>query len=131
MGVDSPERSRASRTNWLIAALAGVTLVLGVLAVIAPVRSDDPVVTWPKAGLAPTSTVLPLSPYRPLDFDAKIPCATLAALPPGGTALSTHPGGGPGLSVSTEDRMVRFRVSGAEVFTEPLQSGTCTYQVLA
>lgn len=115
----------------MIAVLAGVTLVLGLLAVIAPVRVDDPVVTWPKAGSAPTSTVLPLSPYRPLDFAATIPCEVLHAVNArGGSALSTQAPGGPGLNVTAQAGNVRFWVSGQELRVEPLR-GTCTYRVLA
>lgn len=106
-------------------------MLLGGLAVIAPVTADDPVVTWPKAGAAPTSTVVPLSPYRPLAFDAKIPCATLNAIPNHSSALSTQPDGPPGLNVSKEDNVARFWVSGSDVFSEPLLAGTCTYRILS
>lgn len=51
--------------GWTIAALALLTGVLGIFAVLAPVIADDPVVSWPRAGQQPTSTVTPLSPYRP------------------------------------------------------------------
>lgn len=133
---------RGTTGNWLIAALSGITVVLGVLAMLAPVRADDPVLTWPKLGQAPTSTIVPLSPYRPLSLDARIPCSTLRAVDAdsgtapdgtarGATALSTHPHGGPGLGVSARDGTVRFWVSGQEVLTEPLRDGRCTYRVHA
>ncbi|HWH30036.1 MAG TPA: hypothetical protein VNU26_13960, partial [Mycobacteriales bacterium] len=77
----------------LVAALGLLTGLLGVAAVLAPVDADDPVVTWPRAGEPPASTVLPLSPYRPLELRATVPCATLRALDArgGGEALRTLP----------------------------------------
>ncbi len=136
-GSSSTTRSAGT---WLIAGLSALTIVLGVLAVLAPVRAEDPVLTWPEKGQAPTSTVVPLSPYRPLVFDARVPCSTLRAVSSqapnapgtaGTTALSTHPEGGPGLRVSVEDEEVRFRVSGQEVLTEPLRDGECAYRIHA
>lgn len=143
MGVTPPSiippsasRERDSgreRGNWLIAALAALTVVLGLSVTLAPVVADDPVVTWPEAGSAPTSTVLPLSPYRPLSLDAHIPCTTLRAVNSGsgGTALSTHPDGGPGMGVSAQGGDVRFWISGQQVLTEPIPDGQCTYRVRA
>ena len=127
------------RTAWLIAALALVTGVLGILAALAPVTADDPVVSWPRAGQQPTSTVLPLSPYRPLRLTATIPCATLRALdarPGGGEALRTLPADvgttpGEGLVVAATQGTVTITASGAGVVREPLPAGDCTYRVLA
>src|SRR5207245_366982 len=90
-GLDVGDRRRL---GWVMAALALVTGVLGILVMLAPVIADDPVVSWPPAGQQPRSTVLPLSPYRPLQLTATIPCATLHALdtqPGGGEALRTLP----------------------------------------
>ncbi len=111
--------------------LAGVTVLLGIGVAVAPVRADDPVVRWPKAGAAPSSTALPLSPYRPLRFDATLSCEALRSAPQGGTVLSTQPGGGPGLGVSNAEGQARFWISGSVVFTEPVREGPCTYQVSA
>ncbi|MQA13811.1 MAG: arabinosyltransferase [Pseudonocardiaceae bacterium] len=131
-----PHRSR--RTAWTIAALALLTGVLGILVTLAPVTADDPVVNWPRAGEEPTSTVLPLSPYRPLQLDATVPCATLAALDGGGggDALRTMPadlGGTPGegLVVAVESGTVTVTASGRELLVEPLPAGDCAYHVSA
>jgi arabinosyltransferase B/arabinosyltransferase C len=123
----------------MIAALALVTGVLGILVMLAPVMADDPVVSWPRAGQQPTSTVLPLSPYRPLQLTATVPCATLRALdarPGGGEALRTVPADvgiapGDGLVVSAAQGVVTVTASGAEVVRQALPAGTCSYQVLA
>lgn len=127
------------RTGWLIAALALVTGVLGILAALAPVTADDPVVSWPRAGQQPTSTVLPLAPYRPLQLTATIPCATLRALdarPGGGEALRTLPAEvgttpGEGLVVAAAQGAVTITASGAGVVRESVPAGDCTYRVLA
>lgn len=139
-GHDGTRRSR--RAAWLIAAPALLAGVLGVLAALAPVTADDPVVSWPRAGQQPTSTVLPLSPYRPLQLDATIPCATLRALDDrgGGEALRTLPadaGTGSsqrpseGLVVAVEAGTVTVAASGTQLHSEPLPAGECTYQVAA
>ena len=122
-----------------MAALALVTGVLGILVMLAPVIADDPVVSWPPAGQQPRSTVLPLSPYRPLQLTATIPCATLHALdtqPGGGEALRTLPADvgtapGEGLVVAAEQGVVTVTASGAEVLREAVPSVRCSYQVLA
>ncbi|MGH3797112.1 MAG: arabinosyltransferase domain-containing protein [Pseudonocardiaceae bacterium] len=136
-----PARSQgtsARGTGWAVAALALITGVLGVLAVLAPVTVDDPVVSWPRAGQQPTSTVLPLSPYRPLQFRATIPCGTLQTLnarPGGGEALRTLPAAvatpSPGLVVAAARDTVTVSASGAVLVREPLPSGDCTYDVRA
>ena len=123
----------------MIAALALVTGVLGILVMLAPVIADDPVVSWPPAGQQPRSTVLPLSPYRPLQLTATIPCATLHALdtqPGGGEALRTLPADvgtapGEGLVVAADQGVVTVTASGAEVLREAVPSVRCSYQVLA
>ena len=106
---------------------------------LAPVIADDPVVSWPPAGQQPRSTVLPLSPYRPLQLTATIPCATLHVLdaqPGGGEALRTLPADvgtapGEGLVVAAEQGVVTVTASGAEVLREAVPSVRCSYQVLA
>jgi hypothetical protein len=125
--------------GWAIAALALVTGLLGILVMLAPVTADDPVVSWPRAGQPPISTVLPLSPYRPLQLTATVPCATLQALdtrPAGGEALRTLPAEvgttpGQGLVVATTGGIVTVTASGAEVLRQPLPPGDCTYQIAA
>ncbi|MFY9809520.1 MAG: hypothetical protein WAK86_19995, partial [Pseudonocardiaceae bacterium] len=127
------------RLGWVVAALALVTGVLGILVMVAPVIADDPVVSWPRAGQQPSSTVLPLSPYRPLQLTATVPCATLQALNTrsgGGEALRTVPAGvgsvpGEGLVVTAAQGVVTVTASGAEVLRQALPAGTCSYQVLA
>lgn len=125
----------ATRRAGLVALLGLLTVVLGVAAVLAPVDADDPVVSWPRAGQAPSSTVLPLSPYRPLELRAEIPCAALAALDAGGggEALRTLPADvdpqeGSGLVVAVTDGQVGF---GPDLVAEPLPVGDCTYTVAA
>jgi hypothetical protein len=122
---------------WAVVLLGLLTGLLGAAAVLAPVDADDPVVTWPRAGEAPASTVLPLSPYRPLEFRAEIPCAALQALGEqgGGEALRTLPPDvdatlGSGLVVAVVDGRVRIS-SGPDLVDEPLPAGRCDYVVTA
>ena len=126
------------RSSWLLAGLAALTGILGLLAVLAPVTADDPVVSWPRAGEQPASTVLPLAPYRPLQLQATVPCAALQALATrgGGAALRTMPADAgaaadEGLLVSVAAGQVRVRASGVHLVTEPVAPGDCTYLVRA
>ncbi|MDQ5856458.1 MAG: arabinosyltransferase domain-containing protein, partial [Actinomycetota bacterium] len=124
-----------------------------------PVIVDDPVVSWPRAGEPPRTTVLPLVPYRPLSLDATVPCAALSALGQragGGEALRTQPPStitpdrldipvvlskrakkdpsdeiSAGLVVATHRGMVQITASGATVLRETLVSGRCTYRIMA
>ncbi|MFN2495423.1 MAG: arabinosyltransferase domain-containing protein, partial [Pseudonocardiaceae bacterium] len=130
----------AGRLVWLLAVLAGLTSVLAVLVPLAPVTAEQPVVTWPRAGEQPISTVLPLVPYRPLQLEATVPCATLQALAArsgGGTALRTVPAraaewGTQGLTVAVASGgQVSVVASGAAVLVETLPPGACEYRVFA
>src|SRR4051812_40601688 len=129
-GPDRPGTSRAG--GWWLAALAAITVLLGLAIPLAPVIADDPVVTWPKAGTPATSTSLPLMPYRPLSMSADVPCA---ALRPGGDALRTQPESagtpGRGLTAGTSGGRVVITSSGATVLDELLPLGDCTYRIVA
>lgn len=134
-----PDAASQRRLGWAIAALALLTGVLGILVVLAPVNADDPVVSWPRAGHQPSSTVLPLSPYRPLRLTATVRCPTLRELnarPAGGEALRTLPADvgatpGEGLLVAVGQGVVTVTASGARLLRAPLPAGDCSYRVLA
>ena len=127
-----PPRRGPRAGGWWLAALAALTVVLGLAIPLAPVLADDPVITWPKAGAPATSTSIPLTPYRPLSLTADVPCA---ALRPGGDALRTQPisAGTPGrgLNVVTSGGRVIITSSGDTVLDELLPLGDCTYRVVA
>lgn len=137
-----PRQTRDGRRRlspgWTVAALAALCGILGLLTVLAPVDASDPVITWPQAGQSATSTVVPLSPYRPLQLQATVPCQTLKSLNvgAGGEALRTLPadaqfGADQGLVVSISDGTVHVRASGFAVLDEPLPAGNCSYTVQA
>ncbi len=130
--MSGPPRRGPRAGGWWLAALAALTVVLGLAIPLAPVLADDPVVTWPEAGAPATSTSIPLTPYRPLSLTADVPCA---ALRPGGDALRTQPVSagtpGRGLSAVTSGGRVIITSSGAAVLDELLPLGDCTYRVVA
>lgn len=141
--MPEPDPSLSRRAHWWqrwgIAVLAGVTVALGAAVPLAPVTADAPVVSWPRAGEAATSTVLPLSPYRPLELAATVPCAALRQVesaPAPGDALRTVPfdagtAAAQGLTVRAESGQVMVAASGRELVTETLPAGDCEYRVLA
>ncbi|MHA6779526.1 arabinosyltransferase domain-containing protein [Pseudonocardia saturnea] len=106
----------------VVIALALLTGLLGIAAVLAPVDVDDPVLTWPRAGEAPASTVVPLSPYRPLELRADVPCAALGV---DGDVLRTLPADvdatlGSGLVVASAGGRVTVDSSGQRLLDEPV-----------
>ena len=132
-------RDRRRVLAWL---LAGVTLVLAVALPLAPVRVDTPEVQWPLDPADPQSTVALFMPYRPLDLQAEIPCAAVAALAgrqePGaapGVLLATAPvdsdrGSARGLRATVTTENLRILSSGAELYTGDLPaSADCTIRI--
>jgi cell wall arabinan synthesis protein/EmbC-like arabinotransferase in arabinogalactan biosynthesis/arabinosyltransferase-like concanavalin domain-containing protein len=130
-GPGSPTRWSV-RSGWFLAALAGLTVVLGVAIPFAPVNADDPVVSWPRAGEPATSTSVPLTPYRPTSISADVPCAALRG---GGDALRTQPVSagtpGRGLTVSSSGGRVTVTSDGATLVDEVLPLTACTYRFVA
>jgi hypothetical protein len=130
------------RQAAVLAGLALLTLMAAIGVLLAPVVADDPVVSWPRAGQPPRSTVLPLVPYRPLSLDARVPCTALAALdqrPGGGEALRTLPASAgktgtlsQGLVVAMRGGLLQVSASGRSLVREKLPTTAgCTYRVLA
>ncbi|MFE3289585.1 arabinosyltransferase domain-containing protein [Rhodococcus sp. NPDC059234] len=136
-GIDTANPSPL-RTARLIAIVAGLLgTVLAVLAPLLPVAQQTASVSWPQNGSL-TSVDAPLISYEPLALDIHIPCATAAALPPGGdTLVSTAPKQAPdselaGLTVkvgSDADRTVSVVLRNSQLIAAPLAaltSGGCT-----
>ncbi|SFT07675.1 arabinosyltransferase domain-containing protein [Saccharopolyspora flava] len=133
--VPSPHRARrpipARRRTWWCAALAAVTVLLGIAIPFAPVTASDPVVTWPQAGRSPVPTALPLSPPRPLSLEAAVPCAALRAVGTG-DALRTVPAAADpegGLTIAAGGGRISVLANGSQVFAEPVPAGACAYRV--
>lgn len=131
------KRSRRRRP-WLVTLLAGAAILFGVGVPLSPVWTTDPVVSWPSAGQPPRSTVLPLSPYRPLRLDAVIPCVTAAEIgsrPGGGTVLRTVPAGAQqaadGMAVTAGGGRLRVAASRRTVLDVTLPSRECSYGISA
>ncbi|MEU6696445.1 arabinosyltransferase domain-containing protein [Pseudonocardia sp. NPDC046786] len=125
-------RADRSRRGLVLLLLGALTCLLGLAAALAPVDADDPVVSWPRAGQEPSSTVLALSPYRPLELTTTIPCAPTAD----GDVLRTMPAAvddpvtAPGLSATVTGGTLTIR-SGTEVLHSGPAGGDCTYTVTA
>lgn len=122
-----------ARRGPLLLLLGVVTCLLGLAAALAPVDAEDPVVTWPRAGQAPASTVLPLSPYRPLEFSATVPCAAAAALGEGDVlrtmpAAEENPVTAPGFVASVAGGTLTLRTGDRVLATAPAGSG-CMFEV--
>ncbi len=134
----------------MLAGLAVLVFACAIGVLLAPVIVDDPVVSWPRAGEQPRSTVLPLVPYRPLSLDATVPCAALAALDlraEGGDALRTLPTPAvpsdqidladaqswvdQGLVIGAHRGNVLITASGATLLREELSAPGCTYRIMA
>ncbi|MBP2364648.1 arabinosyltransferase domain-containing protein [Pseudonocardia parietis] len=128
----------SARRPLLLLLLGGLTCLLGLAAALAPVDADDPVVSWPRPGAEPgaaASTVLPLSPYRPLEFTAQIPCAAAASLPDGDVLRTMpadveDPATAPGLSATVTGGALTIRSGAEELHTGPVGDG-CVYRVTA
>ncbi|MEJ8278752.1 arabinosyltransferase domain-containing protein [Pseudonocardia spirodelae] len=123
----------SARRGPLLLLLGVVTCLLGLAAALAPVDAEDPVVTWPRAGQAPASTVLPLSPYRPLQFAATVPCAAAAALGEGDVlrtmpAAEENPVTAPGFVASVSGGTLTLRTGDRVLATAPAASG-CVFEV--
>ncbi|HKR49440.1 MAG TPA: arabinosyltransferase domain-containing protein [Pseudonocardiaceae bacterium] len=136
--------TRSQRKAGVLAGLAVLAFACAVGVLLAPVIADDPVVSWPRAGEQPRSTVLPLVPYRPLSLDARVPCAALAALnlrADGGDALRTLPVPtvtpeepawiDQGLVIGAHRGVVLITASGATVLRETLPAPGCSYRIMA
>ncbi len=73
------------RLAWVLASL---TVLLALSLPMAPVVVDTPEVQWPRDTADPTSTAALFMPYRPIDLDATVPCATIRSLDDGGSAVA-------------------------------------------
>ncbi|WP_165939641.1 arabinosyltransferase domain-containing protein [Saccharopolyspora aridisoli] len=113
--------------------LAAITVLLGVAIPFAPVTASDPVVSWPQAGELPSSTVVPLSPPRPLSLHATIPCAALRAVGNGEVLRTVPAGANPatGLAVTTAAGRVSVLAAGTPLLDEPIPVGGCDYRIAA
>ncbi|MEQ3551195.1 arabinosyltransferase domain-containing protein [Pseudonocardia nematodicida] len=124
----SPAPARRGR---LLLWLGALTCLLGLAAALAPVNADSPRVSWPRAEADPAadpSTVLPLSPYRPLQLTVTLTCATVGALGEG-DVLRTMPAAvedpvtAPGLSITVSGGEMTIRSGPDELYRGPYDDG--------
>ncbi|MEB3369487.1 arabinosyltransferase domain-containing protein [Saccharopolyspora mangrovi] len=126
---EGPRRPGLER--WLahvIALCLGVAGLCCALALpLAPVLLDRTEVHWPVATDENPTTTAFLTPYRPAEFTATVPCATMRAAlarPEPTTVLSTLPPGSDreGMVLSTQDGKPRLLLGEREV---RLPDGSC------
>ncbi|WP_086820875.1 arabinosyltransferase domain-containing protein [Allokutzneria sp. NRRL B-24872] len=141
-----PQRLKGQHrvTAWVLVGAAVITAVLAVLLPLAPVRVQQPVLSWPEAGAQPRSTVVPLVPYRPLEMTAELPSRTMDALDrsrftAGGKwadVLTTLPEDenqpvSRGLRVQTRGGEVRISASEQVLLSERRPAGVKDYRFVA
>ncbi|MGY2080212.1 arabinosyltransferase domain-containing protein [Modestobacter sp. SYSU DS0657] len=128
---------RGRRWPGAIALVAGaVAVVSAVLLPLAPVSMSQPVVSWPQAAAAPTSTMLQLTAQTPLSLDLRTSCA--AARVAGGTDdgvlfATVVPGqpstGGEGLLMTVADGGLDVRAGGESLVAGLPVAGDCEIAV--
>jgi len=116
-----------------VSALTAV--VCAVLLPFAPVAVNEPTVRWPSDPARPTSTLLTLAAYRPLELDVRFTCqAARLAQGAGGLVVSTAAPQSPavaatGLVVTARGDRLRVEVTGRTLLDAPLGAGDCAYRV--
>lgn len=125
--------------RW-VAPLALVLALVTVLAVallpLAPVRTSQPVVSWPRSASAPESTMLQLTTQTPLALDVRFSCAAarVAAETSDGVLLATvRPGqpstSGQGMAVYATGGALTVAANGRQLVTGAPLVGDCTYRI--
>ncbi len=116
-------------------------LIVGLLSVVtalalpfAAVSVNQPQVSWPADPVRPASTMLMLSAYRPLAFDASFSCADVrAAAATGGslvlatTRAGSAEGAGAGLVVAMANGELTVTSRGVGLAREPIGADSCRY----
>ncbi|MFB9906402.1 arabinosyltransferase domain-containing protein [Allokutzneria oryzae] len=123
-------------TAWIFLGATLITAALALILPLAPVRVDQPVLTWPEEGERVSNTVVPLLPYRPLELTAEVPCRAISAVNArGGEVLRTLPPArdaaqqNHGMTMRVVNGIVQVRVSGKSIVEEHLPVVDCTYRV--
>ncbi|MFJ9752720.1 arabinosyltransferase domain-containing protein [Streptomyces chartreusis] len=106
-----------------------------ILLPLAPIKVDDPVISWPKAGQPAQSTVALFYPYRPLKLDVTIPCRALPNGHPGPVnVFSTFPpksdlGRRYGLYVTLRGSQLLIDVNHQRIHTTSGITPDCTFRL--
>ncbi|MGH3824670.1 MAG: arabinosyltransferase domain-containing protein [Pseudonocardiaceae bacterium] len=130
-------RRRPVRRTVVLAGLAGlVAVVAALLMPFAPVSVNEPTVSWPRDPARPSSTLLPLTAYRPLALDMRFSCdvARLARGSGPGVVVSTALPESPhtraaGMIVIASGERVQVRALDRLLLDEPLPAGPCEYRI--
>ncbi|MGY1773910.1 arabinosyltransferase domain-containing protein [Blastococcus sp. SYSU D00813] len=142
--VAAPARRRRPGARSVAWVLATLTVLLAVALPLAPVVVDTPEVRWPADGAEPRSITALFMPYRPIDLEVSVPCASARSLGTGDTTegdpryafASALPdserGNERALSVTVDDGRMRIVTSGQERWSGPVPTAAgCTVVVRA
>ncbi|MGV9297749.1 arabinosyltransferase domain-containing protein [Amycolatopsis sp. NPDC003676] len=115
-----------------------MTIALALAIPLAPVRSDQVDVSWPKAGQPAASTVAMFMPYRPLQLDVSLSCSAVSTAAGSApvTAFSTFPPDADGarqwgMSLVVRDQQLFLSVADREHALGKAPSTGCSYRVHA
>ncbi len=119
------------------AGLVGVLgLVCAALLPFAPVRVNEPTVSWPRDPVRVESTLLTLTAYRPLALDVRFSCDVVRAAQATADGLVVSTGvPGPeqtattGLVVRAADGRLVIRARDRVLVDEPVPAGPCAYRI--
>lgn len=123
-------RVRPSTLPLLAAVLLAALCVLALP--VLPQLQNVTTVAWPSPGAPVQSTMLTLSPYRPLELHATVPCSP-ASPPAEGVLFATSPLRGPGAGQGLEVRLAAGRVTvtseGATLWQGRVPARGCVLRV--
>jgi arabinosyltransferase C len=117
-----------------LAALAAalVALLCALALPLVPQLQNVTTVQWPAPGAPAESTMLTLTPYRPLELHAVVPCSPAAPsprVPLFATAPLLGPGAGLGLEVRLDEGRVRVTSAERTIWVGPVPTQDCLLRV--
>lgn len=129
---------RRVRSPWKhVTLLALLAALVGLCVPLAPVRTDDPTVSWPRAGAPVQNTLVPLVPYRPRALTVDVPCSAVQALAArgGGELLRTRDAAGapssPGLVIGVQAGRIRVTTGDVTLFEGTIRDTPCSFRLQA
>jgi arabinosyltransferase C len=121
--------------------ISGVVTIVGALFLpLAPVRVEDPTVSWPLVPTAPRSTLLSLESGRPLGLQARFSCQAVAEASAASASRASHvlfattdpdqPERADGLRIIAGNGTLTAYLGGTEIFRDSVPAGACHYDIV-